>query len=497
MAGLGLNHILEIAKRGLFAQRLGIDITGHNVANATRPGYSRQRADLRSGEVLKSSQGLLGTGVLSTNGGRLRNAFIDEQVRNSYGSFEDASTQRSVLSRIETKINELTTNGIGQQLTRFFNSFQTLSQQPEDLQPRINVVNQAKRLTDTFHTTFQAYQSAQKETIDQLGIVLNQVNELGKAISQLDVEVLRLQSSGSDASDTKDQRDILIDELSKLANVKVSEDSRGSVIVSLGGTVIASRAGSLTLSTAFVTKETTFEGSDVAVPQLVIVGPPFNEDSAEDPRLRLVNVTSGQLNGYLNVYNNLLTPGLIRLNTMANVLTEKVNEIHENGAGRYNPETGSAESGLSFFNPDVINTDDLVLGNSASLIAIADEIYQDPNNVAGTEDEGLPGNNVIAKQLAALLDERMFLTVDEPTLTISEYNNLTTDEIATASFQAANLQEASESVLQQMQFQQQAVSGVSTDEEMANLINFQRAYDASAKVASTVNDMFLTILNMV
>ncbi|MBS4027915.1 MAG: hypothetical protein KGZ58_04670, partial [Ignavibacteriales bacterium] len=81
--------------------------------------------------------------------------------------------------------------------------------------------------------------------------------------------------------------------------------------------------------------------------------------------------------------------------------------------------------------------------------------------------------------------------------TISEYNNLTTDEIATASFQAANLQEASESVLQQMQFQQQAVSGVSTDEEMANLINFQRAYDASAKVASTVNDMFLTILNMV
>ena len=501
MAGPGLSHILEIAKRGLFAQQVGIDITGHNTANATTPGYSRQRVDMKTGEVLKTSQGLLGSGVFGSNGGRIRDAFIDEQVRDSQSALSDATTQSETLSAIESKINDLTVNGLGSQLTKFFNSFQSLAQQPEDLVLRTNVVNQGRKLTDAFHNSWQAYQTAQKNVVDQTNIVLTRINELSKEIADTDLQVMRLQATGSDPSDAKDRRDLLIDELSKLANVKVSEDSKGSVLVSIGGVVVASRGGATELQIATVDYDTTFENQDVTQPKLVIVVPPFNEDSADTPDQRVVNITSGQLNGYLQAYNGILTPGIMRLNNMANILIDKVNTLHEDGSGRYNPETGDVSSGIDFFNPDIITEpDDLVLGNSAKLITLSDDVLHDANTVAASgPDNDAPGDNQTALAISKLLSQRVLLadSNDDPTLSFEEYNHLNVDDLANSIFDASTNQESSQIILQQMQSKQQEVSGVSTDEEMSNLIKYQRSYDAAAKVATTVNDMYQTILNMI
>jgi flagellar hook-associated protein 1 FlgK len=501
MAGVTLTHILEMAKRGLSAQRFGIDITGHNIANAATPGYSRQRVDFRTGEVLKTNQGLLGTGVISYNGGRLRSAFVDEQVRNSYSSLQDSTVQRETLTRVESKVNELAVNGLGEQLTKFFNAFQSLAQQPEELGPRTVVINQGKRLVDSFHTSYQTYLSLQKEAVDKVQTVLERINDLGKKIADLDMEVLRLQSVNANPSDAKDQRDMLIDELSKLANVKVSEDSKGSVIVSIGGTVVASRAGSIELQIEYSSVESVFENADVTIPKLVIATQPYNDDSADDVNLRLVNVFSGELNGLMKVYNDTLTPSIMRLNAMANALIVRVNELHEEGAGRYNPELEDSPSGNSFFISidDLPAPDDFVLGASAQLIRLSDEILADPNAVAASADSTIAGDNTIALQISDLANASTLLLNedDEPTVTFNEYHQKNIDAIASAIFSASTNEQASQLVLQQMQRQQQEVSGVSTDEEMTNLINFQRAYDASAKVASTVNDMYLTLLNMV
>ncbi|MBM4165848.1 MAG: flagellar hook-associated protein FlgK [Ignavibacteria bacterium] len=521
MPGPSLNHIIEIAKRGLYAQRLGMDIVGHNVANASTPGYSRQRVDFRTGEVLKTNQGLLGTGVISTNGGRIRNAFVDEHVRVSTGTFEDASAQRQTMSRIETKINELTINGLGQQITRFFNAFQTLAQKPEDVGPRINVINQAKRVADAFHNVVQGYESAQKETHQEVEKILNQINRLAEDIAIADREVLRLQSVGVDASDAKDTRDLLIDELSKYANVKVSEDSKGSVLVSIGGIVVASRGGASKLQMEQITQDIYFEGQEdpFTVDRLAITIPPFNEDSILEPQNRTVNITSGQLNGFLKTYNEHLVPGIMRINTLAQSFAAKVNEIHLLGYGRFNPESGTMTSELPLFtigydgsgadvytDPDDIRSIDITdksdpYSTVAKFINVSKDILSNPDGVAASAEDGVPGSNAIALRIANLAN--LQFVIEDPNnpdtfrYTFEEYNRKSVDELGTAIFSATNSEEASQIVLERMVQEQQAISGVSIDEEMKNLVEFQRAYDASAKIVATVNDMYLTILNMV
>ncbi len=535
MAGLNLSHILEIAKRGLQTQRLGIDVTGHNLANATKEGYSRQRINLKPGEVLQSNQGNLGTGVIGTHGGRVRNMFIDDQVRSSQSSLSQSSAQRQSLTRIESKVNELTRNGLGTQITKFFNSFQSLAQQPEDSVQRTNVVNQAKRMIDSFRSTYNAYQQLQKEVNDNMLSTLRNINEISSKIADIDSEITRLQSGGANASDLKDERDILIDELSKYANVKVSEDSRGSVIVSIGGIAVASRGGSTELSSSFidevgqtalvlngVTYDTDTKKYDLtdfsevtldAIPKLSITIPAYNDDSTTDPSLRKINITSGELKGLMDVYNDVLFPAKTRLNTMAISLANAVNSLHQTGKGRMNADGENIE-GINFFvSPtDVQNAftgDDIVNGEFAKYISISNEILQDANNIAtaSVDLDEFDGGNSVALQISNLMNQKfmtgkLFYNENEtlPTSlsqTLEEYNRQTTNQLSSAIFDAEIREESSELILNQMQQQQQSISGVSTDEEMTNLINFQRAYDAAAKVTATVNDMYLTILNMV
>ena len=145
----GLTQILESARRALNAQQTGMNVTSHNIANANTIGYSRQRVDLIATLPVPGLGGLLGTGVTVDHIGRIRDAFIDQQIRLANSSYGDASARQTILSQIEVTLNEPSDGGLGSAITKFFNSFQDLAVHPEESGPRNAVVQQGTMLAQS------------------------------------------------------------------------------------------------------------------------------------------------------------------------------------------------------------------------------------------------------------------------------------------------------------------------------------------------------------
>lgn len=453
----GLSQILETARRALNSQRAGMEITSHNVANAGTKGYSRQRVEFQATPPEKTPLGLIGTGVTTIHIGRVRERFIDQQIRNANDTFGESSKQQNVLSLVEAVINEPSDTGLNGALSKFFNAFQNLSLHPEETSTRNDVLQQGVLLAQSFQRLSTSLVQLKSDLLNDVNAKLDRVNQLTQEISNLDVQITAITSSNYDPSDAKDQLDLKLDELSQLVPIKVSEDQRGSLMVSIGGTMVASRAGAVALK------------SLVSGTTVKIVG----EISGKD-----VNVGSGELGGILKSHNTIIPGYQAKLNQVAAALISRVNTLHAAGFGLGPPPP----TGNNFF-----------AGTDATDIAVDPVIVSNVSNIAASVD-GLSGDNQIAVAIAHVENEKL---LNGNTMTISQTYRGLVSEIGSDITSSGNIAKAQELVLTQLENQRSAVSGVSIDEEMTNLIKFQRSFDAAARIVTTANDMFQTILDLV
>jgi flagellar hook-associated protein 1 FlgK len=481
----GLSQLLETARRALLAQQMGMAVTGHNIANASTPGYSRQRLDLLPSPAIRAgaSPATIGTGVLVDSVGRLRNRFIDQQMRSSNNSYGMAGSRYSILSQIEATFNEPSESGLSSAMNTFFSSWQELSTHPEDATVRNSLLLHARALTTTFqrlHKDMTALRGSLREEID---LKLDRINTLAKELTELNLQIIDSSTAGYDVSDLKDQRDLKLDELSQLANVTVSEDHRGSMTVAIGGAVIASSSGYLTLKA-------------VPAPVATIAGTGFDQlRIVSEPGGGEVSLAGGEVGGILDTYNRAIPDYIGKLNQLAMALMTEVNKHHAAGYGLQNPP----QTGINFF-----------MGVDAATIAIdltdtstgaAAGTNASINNIAASSSASEPGANDIALLIAGVLDRRPITDGGGATLlggsSVGQFYQDLVGSIGSAINAADTEMRSSELVLNQLNQQREAVSGVSIDEEMANLIKFQRAFDAAARVVNSVNEMFETIIQMV
>jgi flagellar hook-associated protein 1 FlgK len=255
----------------------------------------------------------------------------------------------------------------------------------------------------------------------------------------------------------RDSRDGKIEELSKLANIKVTDDGQGGTLITLGNTFLQSRSGYSTL-------EAGLSGSDL---QVTIHGTAI-----------VVDIASGELGGILETRNVLIPGYQAKLDDLASTLATNINTIHEAGFGLGNP-------------PPTNN--DLFVGVDARSININPAVSADLNLIAASGD-GAPGNNTVALALADVGGQNL---MNGASTSIPQfYSNLVSDIGATIQT-ASNTSQSQGLVLKQLENQRDAISGVSIDEEMVNLLKFQNGYGAAAKVVTTVNQMYQTLMNMV
>jgi flagellar hook-associated protein 1 FlgK len=478
----GISQVLEIARRALLAQQYQMNVTGHNIANASTPGYSRQRAHIVTTSPTESGGGMLGTGVIVQSVDRLRNRFIDTQIRSSNDAYGMASQEYQILSQIEATYNEPASTAMSGTLSTFFNSWQALATHPEDSVTRNSLLLAGQNVTDVFHRLNTEMTTLRSSLREEIQTKLDRINTLTSEIADLNVQLTAANVSGTNTGDMRDTIGTKLEELSSLANISVTEGANGTVSVMMGSVQIADNGSSHILKLS-------------SGPAATVSGSSFDQLKITTDLGIQANLTGGEAGGLMKAYNTSIPDGLGRLDRLAEALVSEVNKHHSSGYGLQEPP----QTGINFFsgtgaasiNIDLTDTSSGALPGTNPGLA----------NIAASSVAGASGNNDIALLIASAFDRKSLTSGGGASLlgglSLSSYYNQSVTRLGSAISAADTVMVSQEQVLTQLTQQRDSVSGVSLDEEMTNMIKFQRAFDAAAKLVNTADEMFQTILNMV
>ena len=434
---------LETTLRGILAQQLALDVTGHNIANANTVGYSRQRASLVAtdpytvpGVTRPPQAGQLGTGVDVDQYERIRDSFIDLQLRAQTMLNGANQATQDGLQQVEQAFNEPSDSGLNSLLAKYWSAWQDVSNSPENLATRQALAAAASSLAGGFNQVSQQLSTLQTQTATNVTYTINDVNSIGTQIAALNDAIAKSTVTGDHPNDLLDQRDLLIDKLSELGNVALANGANGAVDVSIGGAALVTGATSATLAEASLT-----------------------------------SLTSGKLSALVKLRDTTIPGYQTQLNTVASTLISQTNTAHAAGFDL------SGTAGGTFFT-----------GTDAATIGVNSALVTNPALIAASGN-GQPGNAA-----AALAINTLRGTVVIGSATIDQaYSQLVT-RIGSDSQEAQRSLDTSSLLASTLQSKRDSVSGVSLDEEMTNMVRFQRGYQASARALSAMDDMLDTLI---
>lgn len=235
---------LNIARRGLAAQQAGMNTASHNIANANTPGYSRQRAVMQTTAPwpvpsvnMPAGAGQIGTGVEISLIERVRDTFLDRQIRNELQALGLWEQRRDVLEQVEVVFMEPGEAGLSTLLGQFWDSWQELSKYPESMPVRTTVIETAQALAEALNHTYTQLETIRNSLNDPnnglIKLKVDEVNTLARQIADLNKQIVTIKAAGMSPNDLLDRRDLLLDELSKIVEITVVESDSGAVAVRL------------------------------------------------------------------------------------------------------------------------------------------------------------------------------------------------------------------------------------------------------------------------
>lgn len=226
----GLFSTFNIAKRGMNVQQRAIDVTSHNISSADTPGFSRQRAKIETSRPqYVPTAGQLGTGSQVSAIERVRDNFLDYQIRGEASVLGQYEVRSDFLYEIESIFNEPSDTGISSLLNKFFDSFQELSKQPNSSNARTIVAQQTESLCNALNATYTKLENLSNNSKELIKSNIINVNSLVGQIDKLNQEIMSVTIAGNTPNDLMDKRDLLIDELSKKMNIVVEKSSFNGV----------------------------------------------------------------------------------------------------------------------------------------------------------------------------------------------------------------------------------------------------------------------------
>lgn len=452
-----LNASLAIALSGLASEQGALEATSNNVANVNTPGYSRQVPVLVASDPIVEDPLTFGTGVTLQSIQSVRDPVLESQIQQETQTQGQLSALVSALSQTQTNFSS-TGGDIGSAISQFFDSVNQLSTSPADLSLRQNVLTAAGNIATAFNVASNNL-TAQRTSLDQ-GVeqTVGQINQLTAEIAQLNGQISNVENAGQSAGTFVDQRNQLINQLSSLVDVSVIPSGNSLILTTANGTALVDGQHSFQLSTrpdAAGAQHIFSQGSDITS-----------------------SIVSGQLGGMLAARDQQIPAIQTQLDTLAAGLANAVNNVQTGGYDL----NGNASTGHNLFTPPPAST----LG-AASSLSVA---LTDPALIAASSD-GSAGSNGNAEALYALRNQAV-INGQSP----GDYYSNIIFNVGNAAANATASQSASSLVLQQLNDQRSSVSGVSLDEEAANMMRYQQAYAASAQVISSINSMMQTVINM-
>ncbi|NLY77193.1 MAG: flagellar hook-associated protein FlgK [Tissierellia bacterium] len=456
------------AVQGLLASQKSLYVTSHNISNTNTKGYTRQQA-LQEATLpqLFPNIGYLGTGTQIYDIIRIRDSYVDFKYWNENAHLGEWSIKRETLLEIEKLFGEPSNSSFRKYLDDFYTSLEKLSTNPSDISYREPVVETAIALTKHINETAARLLELREDTRFAIEAREKNINSIAEQIASLNRQIYSMELDGRKANDLRDKRELLVDELSKIVNVRVNESSDGKYTVSISGISIVDHF----VANKVNMKEDT-NGNIV-----------FQWENGSQ-----VKLISGQLKGLLDLYNgdgvNNAYRGIPyyqkRLNEFAKEFAEGFNIQHSQGF-----KLDSTENGGDFFTFDEFNP--------AATITVAGDILNDLKNIAAAANSG--GSAEDNGNLLALLEQRNTGDGFEFNSSPDDYIKSIISNFSVDSTQAKRMNETQEVILQNIESKRNSISGVSLDEEMANMIRFQNTYVAAARMITTMDEILEVTIN--
>lgn len=456
-------NMLSIGKKAVVANEKNLETTAHNIANVNTKGYSRQRVITEAAMPLNDAIGNYGNGVDIVRIERMRDLHLDNEYRKLNSNTGYWGTMSSKLSELEKSFIETSEYGINTMINQFFDKWEALANNPYSDVHRLDVIHSANLMTDSFKDLYNSIEGKREELKFTLKDQANRINEISEELASLTTQISQNTATNKPANDLLDKFDLLIDELSGFGNVQVHRRDNGTTSIYLGSDeLVRNNISNKLVYTERRNLETDEEEVFLAL---------SNTNS------KVNGLTTGSVKAIYDLRDTVLTDYLSQLDKLAVEISDKVNSIHTKGFNNSNPP----QTGAFFFNENVSGVKNFNISN---------EISSNPSFIA-TSLTGQQGDNQIALAITRLRYDKVF---DDKTITetFADFIYEVGQDIKIANHNA----ERTKMLSGQTDSFREAVKGVSINEETANLLKFQQAYQAAAKIMSIADDMMKLIIGL-
>lgn len=551
----GISHIFNIARSGIHANQQGLATTSHNISNINTKGYSRQEVVL---ETNRPAEGVIGSGVQVAHIRRTVDAFLENQLTAGNEDLGYSTSRATFLSQADGIVTETENSGLSYGITEFFNALRDVATNPESPIQRTVLLAKAQSLAQTVVDQGAAFNQIRLDANQEISRHVDTINGLAVRIASLNDDIFKAESSGREAPDLRDQRGVLINDLAELVDIEQVQ-LRDGVGINVGGQLLVGGNHANALSTipeadnppfhdvAFVRSD----GNAFAISDKIQGGKVGGLLAARDTDVvafqdrldRLAAVLVNEFNqqhqaGYGlddstgNDFFSPLSPqapvadaqnggtavGTSVTITDPTLVTFQNYDVQFTGLATFdvvNSETGATViSGGAYTSGNPVNFDglDVVLtGTPAVGDVFRVSVHQgaaqrfgvaltNTNQIAAASQPStaltgpkVPGDNTNALALVGLHTSRQGTLGN---LTLNDYHTITIGDVGSAAREAELTFNTVTGEVDQLQSLRESVSGVSLDEELTNLLSFQRSFEASARMITVADELFQTVLNM-
>lgn len=579
----GIYGVLYVGREALLAQQQALNVTAHNIANANTPGYTRQRVITETSTPLTTKSGQMGTGVRVSMTERIYDRYVTTQISDETETLGKWGAAKEGLERVEIVFNEASGSGLQESMGVFWNAWQDLANNPSGHTERQMLAGAGESLAYNLQQAYNDLSAIQEELNTNITQTVSQINVKAGQIAELNQKVVQIEANGDNANDYRDQRDLLVKEMSEMIDLTASEQNTGSVTITLGDD------GKLVEGTTvreLSTNENDEGFSDVvwdSVPTVSING------SIEGGKLKgWLDVRDATVPGYLEDMENLVNSikGVETTKVTANAADDLIGEEYftlsspstdyyvwydiENGsidpavAGRTGIEVDilatdtaaevatktanaiAAKGGGTVFDVPTPTGSILTISNTVAGAAtdtadndtgfaiakltdggngvntlhrngyglegstgndfftgtlkgndfgVASAVSENVNKIAAASDAaGVPGDS---QNAIAIADLQHSLTMSGDTATFDDYYNSMVSDVGFDVQEATSSYKHQDAMISQLENYRESISGVSLDEEMINMLQFESAYKSAAKLISKVDEMLQTLMSII
>ena len=553
--------ILNTAKVGLLAQQLAIEVTGQNIANVQTEGYSRQEVNFEALNPRSFSLGQIGTGVRVVGVERSHDKFLFSQILSEGDGFGQYGVRKDVFEQLEILFSESNGKSLNQGLGNFFSSLQDLSSNPVGLPERSSVLAEAQNLASTFNNLGESLFQIRRNLDATIQVETGRINSLTSEIAELNKAIHANEPVAFSANDLRDRRDQRVKELSGLIDLNYVDEMDGQISLTLNnGTPLVLQSTAFNLSTQINGNNKGFQdivvsglnGTSTNVTSSVTGGSlkgliDMRDTEVQDVKDKLDRLAAGIIQEFNNMHqqgfgidgttgNNFFAPPSVTTeintnNTGTATLTAtngnpsaisidkfEITVTSSNTFSLNNLTTGLNEGTFSFTPGSTFNlaggfaitiSGGTAVGDrfklsvsedAAQTFSVSSDIASNSNKIAAGQNSSSDGANAL--KLIGLQSRLSFNSVTHVSggsgaFTFDEFYSSIVSNLGIQSFSTQATFAQQEGILLQLNTRRESVSGVSIDEEFINMVKFQQAYNASARLIGIVDELLDTVISQV